>query len=138
MPNSEHTFDDLADWMEKTGKRLEIRASEMVGEMALAAGAEVAIQTPVDTGRARANWFAGTTDEPGKITDDVDKTAHLSIQRITAAATGVKPGESIFVFNNLPYINRLNEGSSDQAPSGFVEKAVDRAMQIAKEVRLFK
>jgi formaldehyde-activating enzyme involved in methanogenesis len=32
------------------------------------------------------------------------------------------------VSNNVPYINRLNEGHSAQAPAGFVQQAVAKAV----------
>ena len=31
--------------------------------------------------------------------------------------------------NDVPYVGRLNAGSSRQAPAGFVEAAIDRALE---------
>lgn len=31
--------------------------------------------------------------------------------------------------NDVPYVERLNAGSSRQAPAGFVETAIDRALE---------
>lgn len=36
---------------------------------------------------------------------------------------------SVFISNNVPYIVYLNQGSSSQAPPGFVETAVEVAIQ---------
>lgn len=38
---------------------------------------------------------------------------------------GSSPGQDIHLTNNLPYIKPLNEGSSHQAPAGFVEVAIE-------------
>lgn len=54
--------------------------------------ANLAANTPIDTGRARAGWEV-TSDEDG----------HVIIQ------------------NDVPYIESLNHGHSKQAPSYFVE-----------------
>ncbi len=36
-------------------------------------------------------------------------------------------GGRLFLSNNVPYISRLNDGSSGQAPAGFVQAAIARA-----------
>jgi len=126
-------LNDLADWMEKTGDQFEIRASEMVGQMALQAGTMVAIGTPVDTGRARANWFAGAADDPSALTEQTDPSAMLSISRIKEAAENVGKGESVFLYNNLPYVAGLNDGNSKQAPAGFVENAIKSAEKAIRD-----
>ncbi len=112
---------------EKRAKQFEIKASDAVAEMAVTAGTTIATETPVDTGRARANWHSGATDNDEPIFKGEDKTGSVSIQRIVKAANAKKPRQSIFLYNNLPYIGRLNAGSSDQAPAGFVEKAIAKA-----------
>lgn len=80
--------------------------------------------TPVQTGHARANWvpsigapFVGEVS--GAATHDA---AVVSLMRY------VLEQGSLWVSNNVPYINMLNLGHSKQAPSGFVEAAIDRAL----------
>lgn len=55
--------------------------------------------TPVDTGAARDSW-------------QID----LSIEAAPE------------VYSTSPYMNRLNNGHSDQSPSGFIDAAVDRIL----------
>jgi hypothetical protein len=79
---------------------------------------QLAVSTPVDTGRARANWQpslntpATGTLQPGQKPDAAQ------------VAAAYKIADQILITNNLPYIRRLNEGSSKQAPAGFVDEAI--------------
>lgn len=54
--------------------------------------------TPVDTGNARSRWVMADL------------------------------GPQIDIINDAPYIMRLNDGWSKQAPAGFVERAIDEAL----------
>ena len=91
------------------------------------------IATPVDTGRARSNWLASIGIPR---TDTVESTGGSTPINFS----GYKLGLSIFIANNLPYISRLNQGSSQQAPSGFVDNVIQRVTNqvsnIAKGFRL--
>ncbi|WP_201450287.1 hypothetical protein [Sphingobium yanoikuyae] len=58
--------------------------------------ADVVRETPVDTGQARQGWQLDLI------------------------------GEQQHIQNSVPYISRLNDGHSQQAPAGFIEAAVDR------------
>lgn len=88
---------------------------------------DIVMHTPVDTGRARANWFttigtpfAGTIEHNG-----AGAAAGVSIGR-SGAAISQAPGNVLWISNNLPYINRLEfEGWSKQAPQGMVRIAID-------------
>ncbi|MAR55999.1 MAG: hypothetical protein CMM93_02345 [Rickettsiales bacterium] len=117
------------------------KLSKVVRLSALAVYGEVVKNTPVDTGRAKGNWWAGMNDVPATIHDAEDKTSGASLQREAEsksreAIQAFKPGSKIYISNNLPYIRRLNDGYSKQAPASFVESAaqvgVAKAKQIAK------
>jgi len=78
--------------------------------------------TPVDTGRARMNWMAGV-NAPG------DGGVKETIAR-------ARLGDSLFLTNNLPYIEALEYGSSKQAPKGMVRVTVTQFKQtVKKQVR---
>lgn len=85
------------------------------------------MSTPVDTGRARANWVVTTgTSFSGEITK-FSKNAASAQKTINEGIQVIKSwdGESIiYISNNLVYIDVLNSGSSAQAPKGFVEEAI--------------
>lgn len=84
----------------------------------------IKILTPVDTGRARSNWHleVGVRDivlvEPGG-----DLPADVSNYRID---------KTIFISNNLPYIQALEDGHSQQAPKGMVKDAIATVKRRAK------
>ena len=82
--------------------------------------------TPVDTGRARGNWFAGVNVSNRSI--DQERKAVQAIQQGLSVIATAKPLNypEIVISNNLPYIEKLNEGHSTQSPIKFVEKEIDR------------
>lgn len=84
---------------------------------------QVTISTPVDTGRARWGWNCsiGSPDLtiPAEGKYSVDATRATTVFSVQA----VKEMPDLFVANAVPYIGRLNAGSSQQAPARFVELA---------------
>jgi hypothetical protein len=84
------------------------------------------VGTPVDTGHARANWVP-SVGSPAL--DEVAGTSSSAHDAGVAAVLQFKlDAGALFVSNAVPYIRRLNEGHSKQAPALFVEAAVDRAL----------
>jgi hypothetical protein len=84
--------------------------------------------TPVLTGRARSNWLVGLGSPVRRVVETLGNAAlSASISAARARINSSKEGETIWLSNNLSYIQRLNQGSSAQAPAGFVERAVETA-----------
>lgn len=114
---------------------LEKFTTRLIQSLTLDLTANLIETTPRDTGWARANWVpnigssidktAGTRDlaEAGKIDTGPQQAGQASIARYR-----LDQG-AIFISNNVPYITRLNEGSSRQAPSGFVQQQIFRAIR---------
>ena len=94
-------FDDIAD------RELRTRA--------LQAFADVKLATPVDTGRARNSWHLSQTRNNFR---DGDGNAFLSSTILN---------NRVFLTNGTPYIGRLNDGSSRQAPARFIETSIMRS-----------
>jgi len=86
----------------------------------------VVMKTPVDTGRARANWQVGVNRRPrGQIAVSESggqrgTAGGAAITKGTGEIATVQPGEDVWISNNLPYIEVLENGSSKQAPNGMV------------------
>lgn len=108
-------------------------AAKYVRASAIVIDREVVMTTPVDTGRARSNWLvslgspkSGTREPyaPGDSGNSGPANAALQMQDAAATIGQYRIGQTIFITNNLPYIQRLNDGWSAQAPAGFVEQAV--------------
>lgn len=124
---------DLAKRLERTAKELDQKASDAAVEAATAIVKDLVTVTPVDTSQALSNWQVGLGEPPaGKVApyfpglggSTADKSAAAALRAAIAVLQKKKPGVTIFITNNLPYIRRLNEGYSRQAPAGFVERAV--------------
>jgi hypothetical protein len=75
-------------------------------------------------GTARANWQVSIDAATNVVIDDPDPSGSATIQQGTQVAGGAQIGQTVWIVNNLPYIGRLNDGHSTQAPAGFVEAAV--------------
>lgn len=83
--------------------------------------------TPVDSGAARGNWYVSPSATPDRSQDDsrrVSTAISEGSQKI--AQVEVIRFPTIVLSNNLPYIERLNAGWSNQAPAKFVELAIQR------------
>lgn len=93
--------------------------------------------TPVDTGWARANWVP-RIGQPVTATDGSRESVSQGAQQsgLAAVATGYKLVRGpVWISNNVPYILQLNDGSSQQAPAGFVQAAIGEAVLSAARVR---
>lgn len=131
-----HTF---AKRMRGLGKRIGDNADRATRRCAIAVDAAVVIATPVDTGRARSNWQVELNQPAEGTRDALDRSGQSAINEgktKIAAYKGGGPGAEIHITNNLPYIGKLNEGHSAQAPAAFVEKAVMVGINAVKDVKL--
>lgn len=115
--------------------------ANVVKKLTLEATANLIEATPKDTGWARANWIpniggpvivtAGTREqaETGNVNKSRQQTgiANVAINyKITDGA--------VYISNNVPYIIPLNEGSSSQAPSAFVQREIAKAVRKVSNV----
>jgi len=98
---------------------------ELVRVTAMLAYAYIIQSTPVDTGRARANWNISVNSVIYTTTDSTSAPD-------TNPTLDYKEGDTYYISNNLPYIQRLNDGYSQQAPANFVEKGIELAIRQAK------
>jgi hypothetical protein len=73
---------------------------------------ELVLATPVDTGRARASWSIN------KVRGDKEPTFEIT--------------------NDAPYIGKLNDGYSDQAPAHFIESIALKYGRVVGQVVTYK
>lgn len=101
-------------------------------KVALDAFTRIVHRTPVDTGRARANWQIS----PGSpsLRDDAaaNPDASSAVTNQVGELARAKPFETIWISNNLPYIEALEDGWSQQAPSGMVAITVREILEAFK------
>ena len=122
----------------RRARQVETGASQALRATALVISQTVISATPVDTGHARANWQVGI-DAP--ITEEIaeeDQSGGATIVRNAGTIRAATPQKSIILSNNVPYIHKLNEGSSAQAPAQFVQLAILEAVAAVKRTRFFK
>lgn len=105
--------------LEKFAKKAGNNAALVVKKTAIDMFSQVIRMTPVDEGRARGNWQFSVNAPANGTVDTLDKTGQFSIAGVKFGANAWKQGD-IWLTNNLPYINRLEHGWSQQAPAGFV------------------
>jgi len=81
----------------------------------------VALKSPVDTGRFRANWNVSFGAADNSTTESNDKGRAL---REVQQALSFPTGGVVHMTNGLPYARRLEYGWSKQAPYGMVRYSV--------------
>ena len=103
---------------------LRVQTAKAAKALVLEIDRELRRATPIDTGHARRNWVP-SVGAPSE-TESGDDSAHAAG---LAEVLAYKLGDgSMWVANNVPYIQSLNYGHSDQQPAGFVERAIDTAL----------
>lgn len=130
-------------------KRMEIRSNELeqgvdklVRKAALVIDQTAVLATPVDTGRARANWVVAVDHVPTEVRGDSQSNAggaEASLSQGQQAIASYGPGNTfIAIANNLDYIKFLEEGSSRQAPAGMISQALEAGRQVVStSARIF-
>ena len=80
--------------------------------------------TPIDTGFASNNWWFNI-GSPAPSPRVPTAGGESRINSDTAVIAGITlNGQPLHITNNAQYIGLLNDGSSNQTPQGFVERAV--------------
>lgn len=114
-------------------------------------GVGAAPGTPVDTGRARGNWYANIGPEPQAAeTDNTDPEGGATLGAAESVVLNAKLGDTVWLSNALPYIRVLEyglyplspkggqgkteAGFSNQAVGGMVSQAVAEFASIVEEV----
>lgn len=129
------SFSQLAGKIHVVAASIPGSVSVVVRKVGLAVDQVAVTSTPVDTGRARSNWIvtfgAPTDDERGE--NEWDRGGNVSLQQAQSAidAYDVSLGD-LFITNNVPYIERLENGWSAQAPSGMLAGAVQAGVLVAR------
>ncbi len=91
--------------------------------------------SPKDTGAFQANWLAALNT--GDYTFDKSKTNVSEADgRLTVTLGSLTTDNNFYFTNSLPYAQKLENGHSEQAPSGVVRVTINDFPQIVdKRVR---
>lgn len=152
-------LNDLANSMDQLALKVPDFANQVAKDVVTTILNDLTQVTPVDTGEAVSNWQV-SLDQPvltiipayvpspkghtkqGVFIHKVDPviTAQANVQptldasKIALAAKA--PGQPAFITNNVEHIVALDQGSSIQAPAGFVAGAVILGEQVVGRARI--
>lgn len=121
----------MAHWtmdLNKFCEKNKVAIKEVRKNYAFALYSSIVKKTPVDTGRARANWNVSVGSPDLSTTEDTRKTPKSKDKM--PAPNG---DESIFISNNLPYITKLEYGGYPNPPKKGNGKTVNGYSKQAPE-----
>ena len=104
----------MAKWtmdISKLAEKRKVEIQKVRKNYAFALYSSIVRKTPVDTGRARANWNISVGKEDATTTEDTRRSPKPISQMPEP-----KGDESIFISNNLPYITTLEYGGYPNPP----------------------
>lgn len=131
-------------WVKKSARRMNAVERKVVIDL----GTSIVLRNPVGNptlwkskppagyvgGRSRANWQHSTGFSPRVFnTTRTDSVGATTIGMITASVAGSPAGSIHWLANGLPYINKLENGSSTQAPQGMVKVSIAQFDGIVRE-----
>ncbi len=86
---------------------------------------QVIQRSPVDTGRFRMGWQAKVGNPSLWMPPEGAESYAVPNASTLLASSGLTtPFQALYITNNLPYAERLEEGWSKQAPEGIVAQTV--------------
>jgi len=86
-------------------------------------------------GLARSNWHVLAGEATARVQREAT-TEGDAVGAGLAVINGLGRPDAVTISNPVPYINKLNDGSSSQAPAGFVQAALAAASTALRRVRL--
>lgn len=131
------TFDQFSDRINEIATGIVKNVEKTVRKAALVFDQVVVLATPVDTGRARANWIATIAVPSNSTKDETDPSGQATIAQAASVIKSYKLGAGgIFITNNVAYIVPLEEGSSQQAPNGMTKQGLLAASRVFRKARI--
>lgn len=139
-------FKGLGDALDERALKIEKKILKGIRQAAIAADQAAIFATPVDTGYVRSRWIvslgAPITEVDGATVRSIDIGEEIAAA--ISASQGLKEirkwrGQgSIFINNPVHYAFYLENGSSEQAPQGMLEEAVQAGLKILKELEVLE
>ena len=98
----------------KFNRKVKKNATIIFKKVSFDAYSDIIRMTPVDPGRAKGNWLAQINHYPLDAVEMLDKTGSKGLVEAAQVTERLKLGDSMFIVNNLPYIQKLEDGHSPQ------------------------
>jgi hypothetical protein len=122
--------------LEKLASHAERNVKEIIRKSCIDLFSRIIEYTPKETGRARTNWsidtqfHKGTTERTDYETRKAEQIAQFSFAIVD---------QQIIIYNNLEYIEALENGHSQQAPTGMVSLSLaEFQAHFDNEIRKFE
>ncbi len=141
------TFATLSNSLRQQAKNIKSNTSLLVRRCATVVIEELAVRTPIDSGRAKSNWIV-TLNSPTVARIEphhfgvLGSTAPQTIKTVQARAAIVinrfKIGDTVIIQNNLDYIVDLEKGSSKQSPAGFIHQSLARIPIVVQGTQILR
>lgn len=129
----------IAAQIKEIAERSNQKTETVVRQTIFRLGQAVVLKTPVDTGLAKANWLHGINSFTPEQIDKVDKSGGIAISDLLAGVKEFNLGGEFYFVNSLPYIKKLEEGSSLQAPTGMLKLSIEELpMILDQEIKRLK
>ena len=112
-------------------KTVNTKASQVIRKIILDGMVRLIRQSPVDTGRFKANWSTSIGRTSNWTTDDTKE----NIPRSTKGISTYKLGQTAFLQNNLEYAIPLEYGTSKQAPSGWIRNNAELMQSLFDRIK---
>lgn len=111
--------------------KININMSIVVRKVALDGMTKLIKESPVDTGRFKANWSTSINAMNTKATEETKS----NINNQSKGIASYNLGQTMFLHNNLEYAVPLEYGHSAQAPKGWVRNT---AIEMQKKINEIK
>lgn len=129
----------FAGQVKRISDAIPIVVNDVTIEMVARIDSHLVSVNPVDTGRSRANWIISLNVSDSSLNVQEEEGipgagvqfADQSLSEISKLS-GRKNEDTIFLQNNTSYIEKLNSGSSSQAPAGFAQTAIMQELAVFK------
>jgi hypothetical protein len=121
--------------LDQIGDYAEDKLNQLMRVVVFETDAELKARSPVDTGRFRASWAIGENQTGNYDAGPSTSTAPVALNYTLG---NEKIGNVYNIHNSLPYAEPLANGSSKQAPAGWVDlvakQMTRRARQLANSI----
>lgn len=141
-------FDDFSKRIDKVAAALQKDIDAFVKSVVVEVATNIAGRTPVDEGVARSNWITSLSGSPrspikayspyfarrkGGPGGTISEGRNLAAvrQQALVAVSAYKSDSPIYISNDTDYIAYLNQGTSRQAPAGFVQAGISIGIKAA-------
>lgn len=128
---------DLSKFKAKTEKKLE----QVVKKTFIDLSSAVILDTPVDSGRLRNNWFPAINKFDDSVTESIDKTGIKAISEVVINANTFRIGDTLTLSNNLDYAFRIEYlgWSKYKAPKGMLRLNIAKfQIMVDKNTKVLK